>query len=382
MSRGFDQPTLSSTSRSNNAGPHEQIQQPSALRIRQGRYEVPASTAGTGESKPQQSITSARKPSNPTALSIPQQSGHFESVSTARNPPAYLQGKNPYGQVLDRVKHPYRDNKSAHASESPPSQPGPIVESGRRPSSVLQSQTQSEGVDDTKQIVTPLHAQPRKSPARELPKPNSVKIARDFFETKAASYRPTLPRPLAEAAVIAPDTGAQRLPVQSKRPPRRRSSHNPSSRQARSLPLQASDLPTQVQQDDSVRSVHDSGQHEVEAPVFAVDPEKLTASDELSSAAEDGPSIPDLCEVIPGCRQTADVSRLVLPDATTPGSEQRAKEEASDFDPKSEASLVVLEKSTRSQQSRTSEETVRRQCPSALLTTEPQEAKLADEHTS
>jgi len=189
MPRGFDQPTSSSASRATNAGLREQSNQPSNIRNRQGRFEAPATIPGAGEAKQQYSTTSRRKSSSPSALPLSQASSEPQPPPSGRKSPAYLQGRNPYGRVLDKIQHPSREPEAVTTATGPPSQAG--SNTGSRPPAVgvtdskQQSLAQEPGRRDTR-TTSP--------PSRQSQVPKSVRSAKDFFETEAFQ-RPSASRP-------------------------------------------------------------------------------------------------------------------------------------------------------------------------------------------
>lgn len=119
----------------------ESQQQSSVVRTRQGRYEAPIPRTSVNEPTQRQLISARRKSFTLPALAIPQQSGEPLSPSIACKSPGYLQGKNPYGQVLERVDHPYRDPRPA-TSGVQPIQTGSSYESPSSPSETLAPQSQ------------------------------------------------------------------------------------------------------------------------------------------------------------------------------------------------------------------------------------------------
>ncbi|CAN9282359.1 unnamed protein product [Alternaria alternata] len=189
MPRGFDQPTSSSASRAANAGPREQSQQQSNIRIRRGRFEAPATIPGAGEAKQPSLTTSRRKSINPIASPLPQSSREPQPFPAGRRSPAYLQGKNPYGQVLDRIEHPYREPKAETTIAVPSAQAGSSIGERSRASGPSDSKTRSRAyeLERSDPIIAPSLSRP----------PNvsqSVRSAKDFFETRASHY-PSTPLP-------------------------------------------------------------------------------------------------------------------------------------------------------------------------------------------
>ncbi|CAN9176719.1 unnamed protein product [Alternaria alternata] len=186
MPRGFDQPTSSSASRAANAGTREQGQRQSNIRIRQGRFEAPATIPGAGEAK-QPSLTASRRQSvNPIASSLPQSSREPQPFPAGRRSPAYLQGKNPYGQVLDRIEHPYREPKAGTTIAVPSAQAGSSIGERSRASGPSDSKTRSRAYElkQSDPIIAPSLSRPPNVP-------QSVRSAKDFFETRASHYPST-----------------------------------------------------------------------------------------------------------------------------------------------------------------------------------------------
>ncbi|RYO61123.1 hypothetical protein AA0116_g6173 [Alternaria tenuissima] len=189
MPRGFDQPTSSSASRAANAGPREQSQQQSNIRIRRGRFEAPATIPGAGEAKQPSLTTSRRKSINPIASPLPQSSREPQPFPAGRRSPAYLQGKNPYGQVLDRIEHPYREPKAETTIAVPSAQAGSSIGERSRASGPSDSKTRSRAyeLERSDPIIAPSLSRPPNVP-------QSVRSAKDFFETRASHY-PSTPLP-------------------------------------------------------------------------------------------------------------------------------------------------------------------------------------------
>ncbi|RYO28084.1 hypothetical protein AA0111_g7015 [Alternaria arborescens] len=189
MPRGFDQPTSSSASRAANAGTREQSQQQSNIRIRQGRFEAPATIPGAGEAKQPFLTASRRKSINPIASPLPQSSREPQPFPAGRRSPAYLQGKNPYGQVLDNIEHPYREPKAETTIAVPSAQAGSSIGERSPASGPSDSKTRSRAYElkQSDPIIAPSLSRPPNVP-------QSVRSAKDFFETRASHY-PSTPLP-------------------------------------------------------------------------------------------------------------------------------------------------------------------------------------------
>ncbi|XPS71108.1 hypothetical protein M3J09_003293 [Ascochyta lentis] len=185
MRRGYDQPTSSSASRSSNTIAREQTQH-----TRQGRNDAPSQA---------DSISARRKSSNQPNLSLPPQPGDVQSASSGRKSPAYLEGKNPYGQILDDVDHPYRKPK---ATGGAPSQLGATSSGRLRTSGSFNFKTRPEPkAEPERDFAAPDPSPPQVFP-RTPAKPVSVRAARDFFKNKASQHRsaPPFPPPAAATA--------------------------------------------------------------------------------------------------------------------------------------------------------------------------------------
>ncbi|KAH5337558.1 hypothetical protein HBI39_064090 [Parastagonospora nodorum] len=185
MRRGFDQATSQPGSRPLNTGPGEPSQQPST-RTRRVEYEASAVKQGTEGQRPPRTIASRRKFAQQPTLSLPQQSRQAQETSERRSP-AYLQGKNPYGQVLESVEHPYREVR-APADAGPPSQAGASIEGRPRTTGAFHFKTRAAPAkpDGLANIPDP---EVRPVPTRQPAKPISVQAVKYFFESKASQNR-------------------------------------------------------------------------------------------------------------------------------------------------------------------------------------------------
>ncbi|KAF1838540.1 hypothetical protein BDW02DRAFT_644558 [Decorospora gaudefroyi] len=212
MPRGFDQPTSSSVSRAINTGPPQR----SIVRTRQGRFDAPVPPPGVGDAKEPQRISSGEEPTKLSDLTAPQQSSKDSTPSAGRKSPAYLQGKNPYGQILEGIEHPYREIRAtaaleaaAAAEDGPPSQLGSSTGKRPRTSGSFESRTRSLPQEPRSDRADP-PSEPQAPPGRWPLKLTSVRAKKDFWETrvsqataapqppssgKAASTRGTLPKP-------------------------------------------------------------------------------------------------------------------------------------------------------------------------------------------
>lgn len=179
MHRSFDQPTASSTSRT---GAREKNQQ-SSTRMRRAQYERFSTAQNLDQPIQPESVSARRKSHLKSDLKIPQQPSE-QHPPPERKSPAYLQGKNPYGQFLDKVEHPYR---------------GPRVEAGSKPPSLTANDTKgasdlihskSESALDRGQQTVGLPSELQVS-SRQPPKLLSVQAKKDFFERKASQNQST-----------------------------------------------------------------------------------------------------------------------------------------------------------------------------------------------
>ncbi|KAL1797012.1 hypothetical protein ACET3X_005552 [Alternaria dauci] len=141
--------------------------------------------------------TSRRKSSNLPASPPPQSSSESQPFPAGRKTPAYLQGRNPYGQVLDKVEHPYREPKGVTTTAVPPAQAGSGIETASRASGPSDSKPQSRAQE-------PERRDPKTAPSSSRPQiPKSVRSAKEYFEARASQYQST-------SLVPPPATGASR----------------------------------------------------------------------------------------------------------------------------------------------------------------------------
>jgi hypothetical protein len=185
MPQGFDQPTSSSVSPITNTGLCEQTSQQPNIRTRQGRFEAPSMLPGAEGAKPPYQTTSRCKSSNPSGLSFPQLSSESQSPPSGRKSPAYLQGRSPYGRVLDRTQHPYRGPKEVPTAAALPFQAGLGIDA--RPSVFVAADFQTHSLAREPELS---NTQTRPLPSRQSHVPKSVCSAKDFFE-KEAFQRPS-----------------------------------------------------------------------------------------------------------------------------------------------------------------------------------------------
>jgi hypothetical protein len=175
MRKGFE--FSASTPRDSNTGSRGQAQQ------------LPTSQSSPSRCKSaSRPSPTAREPKGPQ----PKSSGHKS--------PAYLQGKNPYGEILDRVEHHYTDSEPAAAG--PPSQLGSSIEGRSRTFGSIKF-TGRPMQPETKRTVAAPTAQPALLSTRHAPKPVSVKAAKALFESKASQGETAPPFPPTASSVIA-----------------------------------------------------------------------------------------------------------------------------------------------------------------------------------
>jgi len=201
MRRGFDHPTSSSSALSDTKTPEH------TQRTRQGQNDVTASS---------NTIQARRDRSNQATLNLSPQE-RVQSASSERRSPAYLEGKNPYGQILEHVDHPYRRPRVTGGA---PSQIGATSERRPRTSGSFNFKTRPEAVADPELEITaqdpPL---PSSLPSRAS---FSVKAAKNFFDGKASQNQLVPPFPYTEAVAAADSTvRKQAVEVQQSRPFRR-----------------------------------------------------------------------------------------------------------------------------------------------------------------
>jgi hypothetical protein len=201
MRPGYNQPTSSSISRSTGPGAREPGQ-----RTRQGRNDVQTQA---------DSVSARRDMSTQPYLTIPQQPADNSPASPGRKAPAYLEGKNPYGQILDSVDHPYRAPKVLGGA---PSQVGATSESRPQTSGSFQFKTRPESKAESRSEVTEPDSLPSPRPRQSPMKPASVKAAKDFFEAKASQGRSSPAFPPRGAATANTSMTAKKLTVGNQLP--------------------------------------------------------------------------------------------------------------------------------------------------------------------
>ena len=364
MRPGFDQPTSSSASRSSGTGAREHTQ-----RTRQGRNDAPAQA---------DSISARRKSSNQPTLTLPQQTGDIQPTPSGRKSPAYLEGKNPYGQILDNVDHPYCRPKPTGGA---PSQIGATFESRPRTSGSFHFKTRPEPKPEPEREVTAPDPSPPPVPPRTPAKPVSVRAAKDFFESKASQNRsaPPLPPRGAAAAAIGADAKTRNTEKDALSLPRRRSKDqaarparipSPTSRIAirsemdmePSMPRPPPDTSSQL---DPTQRTNPFTRHKSDGLTPSVVVRKATTPQD--SSVYDVQSSSDPPEMRSGRRKSTNIFETAPRDARPLGFERRAIDNSSKLDEASNAPLIAVEHAIRSDDRHTSDETVRRRSHHELV---------------
>ncbi|KAJ4383948.1 hypothetical protein N0V86_000792 [Didymella sp. IMI 355093] len=359
MRRGFDQPTSSSTSRSSGTAPRDYTQ-----RTRQGRNDAPVQA---------NSISARRKSSNQPSLALPQQPTELQPASSGRKSPAYLEGKNPYGQILDNVDHPYRRPK---ATGGAPSQVGATSESRPRTSGSFSFKTRPEPKTEPEREATALNPSPAPLPPRMSAKPVSVRAAKDFFESKASQDGSASPLPPSRASAAAKGAipkGAvsekqvaslsrRRSKDEASRParilsPPARSAVYPESDMEPCMPRPPPDPASQIEPAQRTNPFTRSKSDSLAPKLVlrkATTPLKSPVNDDLSLSDPSDPS-----NQKPRRRKSTNIFETAPRDAKPLGSELRAVD-SSALDEASNAPRIALEHVDRSDGCFTSDEIVRR----------------------
>lgn len=137
-----------------------------------------------------------------TSLSQPLQQHNPQLRSPGLKSPGYLQGKNPYGRILDRIEHPYRESKPL--ARGPPSQLGSSIDGRPRTSATFKFKTRRSPSHEPEQEIT--DRAPQSAEPRQLQRTVSVKDVKNFFESKASELRSEPLLPLSR-----PDAVAKRI---------------------------------------------------------------------------------------------------------------------------------------------------------------------------
>jgi hypothetical protein len=356
MRRGFDQPTSSSISRSSGTGSREHTQ-----RTRQGRNDAPVQA---------ESISARRKSSNQPSLVLPQLPNDSQPAPSGYKSPAYLEGKNPYGQILDNVDHPYRRPK---ATGGAPSQIGATSEGRPRTSGSFQFKARPEPKAEPEREVTAPNPSPPPLPPRTPAKPVSVRAAKDFFESKASQNgsAPPLPHPRASAAAkgavarsAVRETQAPLVPYPHSKAEVTRPARipSPSSRIAirsesdtgPSMPRPPPDASSQFEPAQRTNPFARPKSDSMAPKVVlrkATAPQDSHVYDDLSSS--------DPFDHKPGRRKSTNIFKTASRDAKPLGFERRAVDDSTTLDEASNAPFIALEHTNRSDNRHTSDETVR-----------------------
>ncbi|KAF3045460.1 hypothetical protein E8E12_005883 [Didymella heteroderae] len=357
MRRGFDQPTSNSVSRSTSTGSREHPK-----RTRQARNNVPVQADST---------SALSKSLNQPDLALPQQPHDFQPASSGRKSPAYLEGKNPYGQILDNVDHPYR---RPNTSGSAPPQIGATSDSRPRTLGSFQFKTRPEPKAAPERKVTAPKPPPAVLPPKMPATPVSVRATKDFFESKVSqngSAPPLLP-PRASAATKGAGSRSavtkkqasffsRRWSKDGVRQPARGSeptSHipvRPESDTEPSMPRPPPDASSQIElfqrTNPFARPKSDSLAPKVFVYKATARQDFLTCEDLSSSGTSEQKF---------GRRESTNISNTAPRDAKPLGFERRAVDDSSTLDESSNAPLIGLEHANRSNDRHTSDETVRR----------------------
>jgi hypothetical protein len=181
MRRGLAKQTSHAANRTSDTGNGPPNQQPLS-RSRPAQHRAPLSRH-VAEDQDQARPRSARRHSyQPLTTPSSKQSQDVQSAPE-RKAPAYLQSKNPYGQVLDAVEHPYREPRAAHEA-LPAAQAGASPDSRPRTAGVFHFKTRLTPVEPERTVAAST-SEPRRSPPRQPAKHISVQAAKNFFERKA-----------------------------------------------------------------------------------------------------------------------------------------------------------------------------------------------------
>jgi hypothetical protein len=221
MRRSLAQPTLNSTSRPN-IGVDQPAQQ-NHSRPQRFQQEALFDQQSTSDQSPPGTISARRKSALQPSLSLPKQPDEVQLTPGPKSP-AYLQGKNPYGQVLDKIEHPYRETKVA--GTEPPPQLGASAQGRPRTTGAFEFKTRPSPATPERKVHT-LDPELRQLPRWQPAKPVSGQATKDFFESKASQNRlPPRPVPSETATIgktIGKGTKARQIPPVEPPPP---SSHD------------------------------------------------------------------------------------------------------------------------------------------------------------
>ncbi|KAF1913544.1 hypothetical protein BDU57DRAFT_558557 [Ampelomyces quisqualis] len=181
MRRGLSRQTSHAASRTSDTGNGQLTQQPSS-RSRAAQNHAPLVRHVTGDQDQARTRSARRHSYQQPTTSSSQQSQDVQSVPE-RKAPAYLHGKNPYGQVLDTVGHPYRAPRAAPEVQ-PPAQVGARIEGRPRTAGAFHFKTRASPVEPERAVVAS-HSEQQYAAPRQPAKHISVQAVKNFFERKA-----------------------------------------------------------------------------------------------------------------------------------------------------------------------------------------------------
>ncbi|KAF2703999.1 hypothetical protein K504DRAFT_495196 [Pleomassaria siparia CBS 279.74] len=149
--------------------------------------ELPVASAPRSNSaeirEPSQPLpTAARRKSSSRSNSTPPDPSESRTSNPGLKLAAYLQGKNPYGEILSKVEHPY---KKTNPAAGPPSQLGSSIEGRPRTSGSLRFATRPMQPEPQRASAAPA-TQPPLVSSKPGPKQVSVRASKNFFESKAS----------------------------------------------------------------------------------------------------------------------------------------------------------------------------------------------------
>jgi hypothetical protein len=357
MRRGLDRP---SASRVPHTEAHEETQQP-PTRTSRAQHEACTPTRDAIEPITFQPISARRKCQQQPPLLLPELLGDpnlgllaVQSPSPGRKSPAYLQGKNPYGQILDHIEHPYREATSNATAPRPPAQAGTRSGSRLRTAGSFESLTRPASATPEQ-----MYDASGQRPTRLPPKTVSVKAAKDFFNSKAS------PNPSAPPVRSTP-TGrafAKSVPSiqQSNMAPASRPTQIPSpSRPHAAQEQRAVDSAPPVEQPPP----ESSGRIGSDPCTFDDDIRMCTALKDSLIIQDEQPNLDDLHDHYDSTGRKTPNSFDAAPREAKPlGSERFAVGDSSTVVEASNIPLIAVEKTKRANESRNSDETVRRRVP-------------------
>ncbi|KAL5117733.1 hypothetical protein ACEQ8H_004343 [Pleosporales sp. CAS-2024a] len=348
MPRGL---AVQASSRAPNTGNDKSLAQASATaQPVQHEASVPKQYAARQDSS--RTISARRKSVQNQTLSLAQQQNQ-QQVTSGYKSPAYLQGKNPYGQVLDGVEHPYREAR-------PPKDAGPASQAGASP----EGRPRTTGAFNFKTRATPQAPDltvvgPEASAQLVLPRQFgravSVQATKQFFESKALQNQPS-PVSIHSGAKTTSESQVERVEKES--PPSQ--TDNPNARRLAHL----SSRPTTsvAADDDKAERASDSAQPQPHTPIPNSD--KKPGSKKQDSPIRDG-HLPmngsDVNKAEPRHRQKAAALPKISPhEVSTRGPDGRINGDDSTLEKARNAPSIGVGKAKQHQQSRGPRDTVRR----------------------